>query len=139
MQISPYLIFNGDCRAAFKFYEQLLGGKIDFSMTYGESPAAAETAPEHKERLIHIRMSIRGQTLMGSDAHGGRYEKPQGTWISLNVDSPAEGERIFKGLSENGSTVMPFQKTFWAEGFGMCVDRFGTPWMVNAENKDPRS
>ena len=139
MQISPYLIFNGDCRAAFKFYEQLLGGTIDFSMTYGESPAAAETAPEHKDRLIHIRMSIRGQTLMGSDAHGGRYQKPQGTWISLNVDSSGEGERIFKALSENGSTVMPFQKTFWAEGFGMCVDRFGTPWMVNAENKDPRS
>ena len=139
MQISPYLIFNGDCRAAFKFYEQLFGGKIDFSMTYAESPAAAETAPEHRDRLIHIRMSVGGQTLMGSDAHGGRYEKPQGTWTSLNVDSAAEGERIFKGLSQNGSTVMPFQKTFWAEGFGMCVDRFGTPWMVNAENKDPRS
>jgi PhnB protein len=27
---------------------------------------------------------------------------------------------------------MPYQKTFWAGGFGMCTDKFGTPWMVNA-------
>ena len=102
-------------------------------MTYGESPTAAETPPEHRDRIIHVRMKVRGQTLMGSDAHGGRYEKPQGTWVSLSVDSAADAERVYKGLSENGSTVMPLQKTFWAERFGMCVDRFGTPWMVNAE------
>jgi len=137
MEIAPYLIFNGDCLTAFKFYEQLLGGKIEFSMTYGESPAAAQSSPEEHDKIIHIRMNVRGHTLMGSDAHGGRYEKPQGTWVSLMVDSAADGERIFKGLSENGSTVMPLQKTFWAEAFGMCVDRFGTMWMVNAENKNP--
>jgi PhnB protein len=139
VEIAPYLIFNGNCRTAFSFYEQLLGGKIEFSMTHGESPMAAQTPAEAKDKILHIRMSVRGQTLMGSDAHGGRYDKPQGTWISLSVDSAGEGERIFKALSENGSAVMPFQKTFWAEGFGMCVDRFGTPWMVNAENKNPRS
>ena len=135
MEISPYLIFNGNCKAAFKFYEQLLGGKIDFIMTYGESPAAAETPPEIRKNIIHVRMTVRGQTLMGSDAHSGRYERPQGVWVSLNVDSATEAERIFKGLSENGSTVMPLAKTFWAERFGMCVDRFGALWMVNAENK----
>jgi PhnB protein len=139
MQINPYLIFNGNCREAFSFYERVLGGKIDFSMTYGESPAPGEAPAAHRDRIMHARMSVRGQTLMGSDAHGGRYDKPQGAWISVSVDSAAEGERIFKALSENGSTVMAFQKTFWAEGFGMCIDRFGTPWMVNAENKDPRS
>jgi PhnB protein len=139
MEIAPYLIFNGDCRTAFNFYEQLLGGKIEFSMTYGESPAAGESSPDMKDKIIHVRLNVRGQTLMGSDAHGGRYEKPQGTWVSLMVDNAADAERIFKGLSENGSTVMALQKTFWAEAFGMCVDRFGMMWMVNAENKDPRS
>ena len=133
MEIAPYLIFDGNCKAAFQFYEQLLGAKIEFMMTYGESPAAAETPPQLKDNIIHVRMTVRGQTLMGSDAHGGRYEKPQGTWVSLSVDGAADAERIFKGLSENGSTVMPLGKTFWAERFGMCIDRFGTPWMVNAE------
>ena len=87
--------------------------------------------------ILHIRMNVRGQALMGSDAHGGRYDKPQGTWTSLSVDSAADGERIFKALAEKGSTMMPYQKTFWAEGFGMCVDRFGIPWMINADNKKP--
>ena len=100
MEIAPYLIFDGNCKAAFQSYEQLLGAKIEFMMTYGESPAAAETPPQLKDNIIHVRMTVRGQTLMGSDAHGGRYEKPQGTWVSLSVDSAADAERIFKGLSE---------------------------------------
>ena len=37
-------------------------------------------------------------------------------------------------MAEGGQITMPFAKTFWAEGFGMLVDRFGVPWMVNCEH-----
>ena len=133
MELAPYLTFNGNCEAAFKLYEQLLGGKIELMMRNGESPMANETPPELKDKILHVRMTVRGQALMGSDAPPGRFEKLQGSWVSLSVDSTAEAERIFKALLDNGTSVMSLQKTFWAERFGMCVDRFGTPWMVNAE------
>ncbi len=75
-----------------------------------------------------------GNILTGSDAPTGYYSKPQGTYVSLNVDKPAEGKRIFDALAENGQVHMPFEKTFWAAGgFGVAADRFGSMWMVNCQ------
>jgi PhnB protein len=70
---------------------------------------------------------------MGSDAPPEHYAPPQGIHVSISIASPADGERIFNALAENGKVAMPFQKTFWSPGFGMAVDRFGIPWIVNAE------
>ena len=135
MRINPYLIFDGQCRSAFRFYEQVLGGKITFSMTYGESPSAADVPKEHHDRIIHTTLEIGDQLLQGSDAHG-EYDKPQGVHVSLSLKDTGEGKRIFDSLSEKGTVQMPFEKTFWAAGFGMCVDRFGIPWMVNCEKEE---
>lgn len=134
MRVSPYVMFNGQCREALKFYEQLLGAKILFSMTFGESPAKEQMPPETYDLIIHATLSIGDQLLMASDAPPDRYEAPRGVYISLHLNDIAEGERIFRALSEGGKVQMPFEKTFWAERFGMCVDRFGVPWMVNCEN-----
>lgn len=131
MQINPYLNFDGQCAEAFRFYEQVLGGKIDMLMTMGESPMAAETPPDMQDRVMHVSMSVGGQNLMGSDSPPEMYQKPQGLFVSLHYDTAEEGGRVFSALAEGGTVVMPFEKTFWAEGFGMLVDRFGTPWMVN--------
>ena len=76
---------------------------------------------------------------MGSDAPTERYEPMKGLSVSLNVDKPAEAERIFKALAEKGKVHMPLQETFWAARFGMLVDRFGTPWMVNCEKPAQQS
>ena len=80
---------------------------------------------------MHARMSIDGQVLMASDAPPDHFHKPQGFAVSITVEDPAEAERKFKALSEGGSVNMPFGKTFFSKGFGMCVDQFGIPWMVN--------
>lgn len=133
MKLNPYLAFNGQCEAAFKFYERVLGGKIEFTMTFGESPMGNDTPPEWRNKIMHVRMTVDDDVLMGSDAPPGRYEKPQGVSVSISVDKPADAERIFNALAENGTVQMPIQKTFWAERFGMAVDKFGTPWMVNCE------
>jgi PhnB protein len=137
MQVHPYLNFNGQCAEAFGFYEQLLGGKIEAMMTFGESPMAGEMPPESHSRILHARLVVDGQALMGSDAPPEYYAKPQGLYVSLNVETQADGERIFRALAEGGTVTMPFEKTFWAAGgFGMLTDRFGTPWMVNCERAD---
>jgi PhnB protein len=102
-------------------------------MTYGESPEKERMPPQTHDLVIHATLSLGDQLLMGSDAPPDHYSRPQGVYVSLHFNDVAEGERVFKGLSEGGTVQMPFQKTFWAERFGMCIDRFAILWMINCE------
>jgi PhnB protein len=133
VQINPYLQFNGQCEAAFAFYAQCLSGRIAFKMTYAESPMAAKAPPAWLGMIMHARLEVQGQVLMGADSPPERYEAPKGFSMSLAPANAAEAERIFSALAENGKVELPLQPTFWAERFGMVVDRFGVPWMVNCE------
>jgi PhnB protein len=129
--LNPYLFYSGNCEAAFKYYEKVLGGKIEFMMRANEGPADMKPEPGFENKIMHARMSIGGQLLMGSDAPPAHFHKPQGFSVSLTVHDLAEAERKYKALAEGGAETMPFSKTFFAKGFGMCTDQFGTPWMVN--------
>jgi PhnB protein len=133
MQLSIHLGFKGNCEAAFKFYERALGGKIVFKMTYAESPMADQTPAEWRGKIMHSSISIGETTLMGADTTADHFEKPQGFAVTVAVKDPAEAERIFKALAENGTVTLPIQQTFWSPRFGMLVDQFGIPWMVNCE------
>jgi PhnB protein len=133
MQASPHLHFKGNCREAFNFYAETFGGRIAFAMTYGESPAAAQTPPEVRDQIIHARLEFGDQALMGCDPPRERFQPAQGFNVLLTVQEPAEAERVFVALAREGSISMPFAQTFWAYRFGMCTDRFGIPWMVNCE------
>jgi PhnB protein len=133
MKLNPYLFFDGRCEEAFKFYEQCLRGKITAMLPHAGTPAEQHVPPEWRDKIMHARLEIGDQVLMASDAPPGRCAKPQGFSVSINVTQPAEAERIFRELSKNGTVTMPMEQTFWAARFGMCVDRFGTPWMVNCE------
>jgi PhnB protein len=135
MQLNPYLTFNGQCEAAFRLYERVLGGKIVMMLTYGKSPAAEHTSPDWRGKIMHARLMLGDKALMASDAPAGRFEAPKGFHVNIGVDDPAEAERIFHALAENGTVTMPLQETFWAARFGMLVDRFGIPWMINCEKK----
>ena len=129
--INPHINFNGNCEEAFKAYERILGGKIEGMHTFAGMPDDGKFPADWKNKIMHVSMTVHGQTLMGSDAPPGHFQKPQGLWVSLNVTSTPEAERIFKELAAGGTTIMPIQQTFWAERFGMLIDAFGTPWMVN--------
>jgi len=131
MQLSPHLNFNGNCETAFKFYEKCLGAKITFSMPYEGSPLANEVPAEWRGKILHASLQVGDALILGADAPPGRYEKPQGFSVTLSPKDPAEAERIFVGLSDGGRVTMPMQETFWAARFGMLVDQFGIPWMIN--------
>ncbi|HEX2271714.1 MAG TPA: VOC family protein [Pyrinomonadaceae bacterium] len=133
MNVSPYLLFNGNCAEAFKFYEEALGGKIEMVSKFGGTPAAEHAPPEWADKVMHASMTIGDTRIMGSDAPPGHYSQPQGLSVALGLNDATRGEQIFNALAENGTVQMPYQPTFWAAGFGMCVDRFGIPWMVNVE------
>ncbi|MGP8243259.1 MAG: VOC family protein [Bryobacteraceae bacterium] len=133
MELNPYLGFDGQCEAAFRFYEQCLGGKITFMATYAGTPAEEQVPAEWRGRIIHATLALGARMLQGGDPPPGRYQKPQGFSVSLQVKDPPEAERIFHALAENGKVTMPIQPTFWSPRFGMLVDRFGIPWMINCE------
>ena len=133
MKINPYLSFDGRCREAFEFYERVLGGRITFIQTYGDSPMAEQTPVEHRNHVMHATLLIGEQVLQGADAPPGQSSAPPaGFSVALHVNATAQGERLFGALAQDGTVQVPFQATFWAKGFGMVTDQFGTPWIVNA-------
>jgi len=137
MQLDSYLTFDGNCADAMRFYQRTLGGKLDL-MTHAQSPIAGQTPPGSENRIMHARLAIDGRLLMASDSMVGHpYEGMKGFSLSLIYPTVAEATRVFNALADGGRVIMPLDKTFWAKAFGMLVDRFGTPWMVNGEIANP--
>ena len=133
MQFHTYLTFSGNCRAAFTHYAQALGGRIEMMQTYGESPMADQTPPDLRDKIMHTSLKVGDALLMGSDAPPQYQERMGGFSVSISVQDPNEAERVFNALARGGNVRMPLQETFWAQRFGMLVDQFGVPWMVNCE------
>jgi len=133
LKATTHLQFNGNCLEALRFYQKCLGGKITFSMTWGESPAAKSVPARWAKKIIHATFMFDGQTLSADDAPPGYYAKPQGFQVVVGTTEVARAKKVFMALSKGGKVKMPFAKTFWSPGFGMIVDRFGVPWMINCE------
>jgi PhnB protein len=129
--LDSYLFFNGRCAEAIRFYERTLGGKLDALRTYADSPEPEHCPAGAGDLVMHARLLIDGRALMASDIPPGMASNPMGGFsLSLQYPGVQEARRIFDALAQGGEVRMPMQKTFWAETFGMLVDRFGTPWMV---------
>jgi PhnB protein len=107
MQLNSYLMFDGNCEAAFKFYEQCLGGKITMMMTHKEAPSAENVPPELHDKIMHVCLDLGDRLLMGSDCPPGYFELPQGFYVQVSVPEPEEAERVFHALAENGKVKMP--------------------------------
>ena len=133
MQVNTYLMFDGRCEEAFRFYEKVLGGKIVAMMTHKGTPAEEHVPSTWRDKIIHARLDIGDQVLMASDSRPDHYQKPAGFSVALHVKTPADADRLFNALAEKGRITMPIDKTFWSPRFGMLVDRFGIPWMINCE------
>jgi PhnB protein len=133
MKLTPHLVFNGQCEAAFKFYEQCFDGKIVTMVTWGNSPMASQAPPGYSDKILHATLAIGDNVLAGADALPGQYEKPKGFYVVIGLDDAVDAERIFTALAENGTVQMPIQKTFWAIRFGVVTDQFGIPWEINCE------
>ena len=135
--VNAYLNFRGNCEEAFKTYEKILGGKIVAMMKAKGSPMEGQVPPDFLDKIMHARMTVGAAVIMGSDSPSNQSKPPQGFAVSIGVDTPAEADRIYAALAQGGKESMPIAETFWAHRFGMCTDRFGTPWMVNCEKAVP--
>src|SRR5882757_4909832 len=110
MKLSPRLSFNGQCQEAMDFYERCLGGKIQFVLTYGDSPMSDHVPPAWREKILHATLGIGESILYAADAPPEQYQPAKGFHVTIGVPEAAEAERIFRELSEGGTVQMPLQK-----------------------------
>jgi PhnB protein len=136
MQVNPYLSFNGQCEAAFRFYEQCLGAQVGTIFRYAGTPLSDQVPADWQDKVMHGSVTFGDQVLMGGDVAPDRYEAPRGFSMSVHIKSPADADRIFDELARDGRILVALEKTFWAARFGMVVDRFGIPWLINCEGSD---
>jgi PhnB protein len=127
------LAFDGQCEAAFTFYEQCLNGTIAFMLTWGDSRMAADAPPGWEKKVAHATLKVGDAVITGSDVPPDRYERPKGFELVLQMDDPEAAEKIFNALAEKSDVLMPLQATFWASRFGVLKDQFGITWSVNCE------
>ena len=137
MQLNTHLVFKGQCEAAFKFYEQCLGGRLGAIFRYAGSPMADQAPADWQDKVMHGSLTIGELVLMGADVTPDRYEEPKGFSLSLQIKNTTEAERIFHELGKGGRVAVPLEKTFWAARFGMVIDQFRIPWLINCEGSEP--
>lgn len=128
--MNVHLAYPGNCREAMAFYAEITGGHIEAMITFGETPAAADTPTHWHDRIIHASLNLRGRRLMGADMDGACYWAPQGAHVQLAYEEREQAEEVFARMADGGTVIMPFEETFWARGFGMVTDRFGVHWMI---------
>jgi PhnB protein len=128
MKLDIYINYKGNCKEAFRFYEQHLGGKITMMNTFRDMPDGANIPDERKDDILHARIEIGGAVVMGADIP--QAEPMRSAYLSLSVDSYKEAERVYALLSEGGEIFMKMEQTFFASRFAMLRDRFGTSWML---------
>ncbi|HEX3088922.1 MAG TPA: VOC family protein [Ilumatobacteraceae bacterium] len=134
MSFHPYLFFGGNCREAFDRYKEIFGGEL-FVMTMKDMPSEEAVPADQADLIAHAALTLGDQVLMGSDdPTADRFGPVQGMQVNYAVDDAAEARRAFAALAEGGTTNMAITETSWSPAFGMCIDRFGTPWMISANS-----
>ena len=130
-----YLAFNGNCAEAMRFYERVLEGKLEILMNGADSPMASQIPKEFAHRIMHARLALPdGGVLYAGDTPANMpYEGIKGVSITLNYDTTARAQKVFDALAAGGQVTMALQPTFWAKTWGMLVDKFGAPWIINGE------
>jgi len=133
MAFHPYLFFGGNCREAFTRYQEIFGGELVLISTKDMPPE--ERMPGVPDDVImHAALTSDGNLLMASDDPTTESFGPvQGMQVNYAVADVGEAKRVFDALAHGGEVTQPIGETSWSPAFGMCVDRFGTPWMVSAE------
>ena len=139
MAYHPYLFFGGNCREAFTRYQEIFGGELTL-LTMKDVPDQEPPPPEVADMIIHAALKVGDEVLMASDdPTTDGFGPVQGMMVSYDAADAAEAGRVFDALADGGNVTQALQQTFFSPAFGMCTDRFGTPWMVvAADPNQPR-
>ncbi len=137
--VNPYLNFLGNTEDAFNFYKAVFGGEFTTLMRFSGTPFCDQVPEADRHKIMHVALPIgKENSIMGTDiveSMGQKMTTGTNVHITVMTQSEEEAKKVFAGLSEGGNVTMPMDKTFWADAFGMVIDKFGTSWMVNYEAK----
>lgn len=131
MKLLPYLSFNGNCQEALTFYAELLGGKVE-SMMQWQAEMIANIPEATTDHIMHGSINVDGASIAGTDQFGDMYSPAGNISIMIDIDDLAKAKSTFDALAKCGQITMPFDETFFADGYGFCTDRFGILWQVNS-------
>jgi PhnB protein len=133
MAYHPFLAFSGNCREAFTRYKEVFRGDLAL-LANKDAPAGSAPPGANPNAIMHAAMTSSAGLLMGADDPSGNFDgQVRGMCVCCTLDDAAEAKRVFDGLAEGGQVQMPLGTTFFSPSFGMCTDRFGTPWMIMVE------
>jgi PhnB protein len=132
----PFVFYGGNCRDAFTRYKMILGGDLEL-LRLGDAPSEEPVPAGQADLIIHAALTTTdGAYVMGSDDPTGEFTGIQGMSVSVSVDDADEARGVFDALADGGQVTAPLTETFFSPAFGMCVDRFGAPWMIVAASPD---
>lgn len=133
MPFHPYLFFGGNCREAFTRYQEIFGGELVL-LTMSDVPSDEPVPAAHADLIMHAALKVDDNRLMASDdPTTDTFGPVQGMQVNYSVADVDEAKRVFDALADGGKVTLPIAATSWSPMFGMCIDRFGTPWMVGAD------
>lgn len=131
LRVNPYIAFKGNCQQAIEFYKTALGAAVLFTQSVGESPLS-NMGPA--TNIMHCTMKVGDSTIMMCDDPGPGAAAGDGNIsLAIGLNDPERAGQLFGNLADGGSVIMPLQKTYWAEAFGMVTDKFGVRWMINSD------
>ena len=131
LSVNPYITFPGNCRQAIEFYQAALGAEVLFTQTVGDSPMS-NMGPS--ENIMHATIKVGDSTMMMCDNPGPEAAPGNGNIsLAVGLNDPERAGQIFDNLSAGGAVIMPIQKSYWAEAFGMVTDKFGVKWLINCD------
>jgi PhnB protein len=133
MAFNPYLFFGGSCREAFTRYQEIFGGELVL-LAMKDMPSDEPIPDAQADLIMHAALMVDGELLMGSDdPTTDGFGPVQGMRANYAVADAGEATRVFEALADGGEVTVPIGATFFSPAFGMCVDRFGTPWMISTD------
>ncbi|MGV3754280.1 MAG: VOC family protein [Verrucomicrobiota bacterium] len=132
--VHPYLSFEGRCEEALNFYTKAVSAKVDMVMRFKDAPPGEGCpdggTPPPGDKVMHSSFHVGESMIMATDGMCSGKAAFQGISLSLSLPTENDANRVFKALAEGGQVMMPLGKTFFAESFGMVVDKFGVCWMI---------
>lgn len=130
MKLKVHLVFPGTCEEALTFYKNALKGEIDFLFRKKEDKTV-EVADEDKEKISHMIIKTTHFELAGEDAnHDQKVIAGNNNKLVLVFPNVEECRAVFNLFTQNGTVTVPFEKTFFCDGFGEVTDKFGISWLI---------
>ncbi|MDF2890372.1 MAG: hypothetical protein K0R80_739 [Clostridia bacterium] len=132
--VTPYLVFNGNCKEVLDFYQKVFESDIGSPMLYGEYiPEGAKTLPSDLNTwVLHAEMQICGTNFWFADEIGD-LEKGNIVRLTVTVPTLTDAQRIFDRLNENAEITLPPTETFYSTFHAALTDKFGIDWNIVAE------